>query len=147
MAATTEQNRTRKPENQRTREPDEPDEPETPVFEEVDQDSIKEPAMDFVEKMPEYPGGMEEMMKYLNKNIDYTISEKTQEVCSRIYYSFVVEKDGRVTEVKVIRGCANLELEAHVKKVIEKMPKWTPGEQAGKKVRTRFRIPVLINWK
>lgn len=94
-----------------------------------------------VEHMPEYPGGMEELMKYLQKEIKYpkeALEKKTQ---GRVIVQFVVEKDGSITEAKVMKPVDPL-LDAEALRVVSTMPNWVPGKQRGKEVRTRFTLPI-----
>lgn len=95
------------------------------------------------EFMPEFPGGVSALMKYLNTTIKYpTIS---QEIGSqgRVIVQFVVDRDGNITNPEVVRGIdAHLDKEAI--RVISAMPKWKPGTQNGKKVRVKYTVPVVF---
>lgn len=105
--------------------------------EEVADDHIFE----YLEEMPEFPGGQGELMKWLSKNINYPPIAAENNIQGRVMISFVVERDGSISDVKVLRGVdPNLDKEAM--RVVGKMPKWKPGMQTGKPVRTRFTLPV-----
>ncbi len=94
-----------------------------------------------VEKMPEYPGGISQLMKYLADNINYPAEAKEKGVQGRVFVNFIVEADGSVSNVNVLRGIgAGCDEEAV--RVVSSMPKWTPGEQDGQPVRVSFNIPV-----
>lgn len=94
-----------------------------------------------VEKMPEFEGGMENMMRYLQTNIKYPEEAKKKGTQGRVVVQFVVEKDGSIVESKVVKSVSP-ELDAEALRVVKAMPKWIPGEQRGKKVRVLFTLPV-----
>lgn len=114
---------------------------DNPVMVQVTQEKSGEEIFQVVEHMPEYPGGMEELMKYLQKEIKYpkeALEKKTQ---GRVIVQFVVEKDGSITEAKVMKSVDPL-LDAEALRVVNAMPNWKPGKQRGKEVRTHFTIPI-----
>ena len=91
--------------------------------------------------MPEFPGGQAAMMKWLSKNINYPPIAAENNIQGRVMVSFVVEPNGSISNVKIVRGVdPNLDKEAM--RVVGKMPKWKPGMQTGKPVRARFTLPV-----
>ena len=96
-----------------------------------------------VEKMPEFEGGVENMMKFLQQNIKYPEEAKKSGTQGRVIVQFVVEKDGSVTDAKVVRSVSP-ELDAEALRVVKSMPKWIPGEQRGEKVRVQFTLPVMF---
>ena len=96
-----------------------------------------------VEEMPEFPGGMQECMKWLGKNINYPAEAKEKGTQGRVIIQFVVEKDGSITEAKVARGVDPL-LDAEALRVINSSPKWKPGKQGGQPVRVKYTIPVAF---
>ena len=108
------------------------EEPEAPKVEEI---------FTVVEKQPSFPGGEAKLFEYLGKNIKYTEMAKEASIRGKVYIQFVVEKDGSITDVKIIRGLGS-GLDEIAKKAVRKMPKWEPGEQRGKPVRVRFVLPV-----
>lgn len=107
--------------------------------EEVDEDII----VDHVEHMPEFPGGMTQLMKYLSSNIKYP--SISQEVGSqgRVIVQFVVNKDGTIVDPTVVRG-VDAYLDKEAVRVISSMPRWNPGVQNGKKVRVKYTVPVVF---
>lgn len=94
-----------------------------------------------VEEMPEFPGGMAKLADYLAKNIKYPQLARESGIQGRVYINFVVEHDGSVTNVKVMRslggGC-----DEEAVRVVKSMPKWKPGKQRGKPVRVSYNLPV-----
>lgn len=105
--------------------------------EEVAEDHIFE----FLEEMPEFPGGLGELMKWLGKNIRYPAIAQENGIQGKVTIGFVVERDGSVSNVTVLQGIdPNLDKEAVA--VIKRMPKWKPGMQTGKPVRCRYQVPV-----
>ena len=102
----------------------------------VSQKDQKEEPFNVVEDMPAFPGGMEAMIQFLSSNIQYPADAKKQKVDGRVLVNFVVEKDGSITEVKVIKP-AFPSLDAEAIRVVKAMPKWKPGYQRGQAVRSR----------
>ena len=94
-----------------------------------------------VEQMPEFPGGMEEMMKFLQRNIQYPANAAKNEVEGRVILQFVVEKDGQIGDVKVVRS-VDPELDAEAMRVVKSMPNFIPGRQDGKPVAVFYTIPI-----
>jgi TonB family protein len=94
-----------------------------------------------VETMPQFPGGEEARIKYMINAIKYPEAAKKQQLQGTVYVSFIVEKDGSISDTKVLRGIGKLCDEEAIR-VIEAMPKWTPGLQNGKTVRVKFTIPI-----
>ncbi|MBP5517014.1 MAG: energy transducer TonB [Bacteroidales bacterium] len=95
----------------------------------------------FVEKFPEYPGGEEALYKFLNQSIQYPEMARENNITGTVVIKFVVEKDGSITKASILReiggGCGKEAL-----RVVNSMPKWKPGQQSGKAVRTEFTLPV-----
>lgn len=96
-----------------------------------------------VEKMPEFPGGIQELMSFLSKNIKYPASAMAKNVQGRVIVQFVVEKDGTLTEFKVMRS-VDPDLDAEALRVMKEMPKWKPGMQRGQVVRVKYTVPVTF---
>lgn len=102
----------------------------------------KEPYI-IVEKMPEYDGGTEAMIKYIRENLTYPQSTAEISIQGRVIVRFIVTKNGEIKEPKVIRGLAS-DLDIEAVRVIESMSPWIPGEQNGEKVDVYFTIPVIF---
>ena len=98
---------------------------------------------DVVENMPEYPGGAPEMMKYLATNVKYPEEAFSKGIEGRVILTFIVEKDGSISNVKVAKS-VNEVIDAEAVRVVENMPKWKPGKQNGKEVRVKYTIPVTF---
>ena len=94
-----------------------------------------------VEEMPSFPGGEQEMYRYIGKNIEYPRMAKESGISGRVYVTFVVERDGSVTDVKILRGIGG-GCDEEAVRVIKKMPRWSPGKQRGKPVRVQYRMPI-----
>lgn len=99
-----------------------------------------------VEKMPRFPGGDKALMNYLANNVHYPEKAKKQGTQGTVYLHFVINKDGSVSDVKVLRGVSP-ELDAEAVRVVKAMPKWIPGEQKGQKVRVAFNLPIKFSLK
>ena len=98
---------------------------------------------DVVEVMPQYPGGQIAMLKYLMENIKYPEQAMKKGIQGRVAVSFIVEKDGSISDVKPILSVHPL-LNKEAVRVVKSMPKWSPGKQNGKPVRVRFNVPVMF---
>ena len=96
-----------------------------------------------VQQMPEYPGGIVEFMKWLQRTLRYPPTAQQQGIQGSVMVSFIVNVDGTITEQKVVRG-VNEELDAAALRVISNMPKWKPGLDKGKPCRTLFAIPIVF---
>ena len=97
--------------------------------------------IDFPDVEAGFPGGPAEMQRWINNNVEYPQTSIEMGDQGRVYLSFVVEVDGSVSNIKIERGVTD-ELDREAKRVIRNMPKWSPGEAGGKKVRTRCRLPI-----
>ena len=96
-----------------------------------------------VEVDPEFPGGMEALTKYLSENIKYPEQAKKDKIQGKVYISFVVEKDGSVADAKVLRGIGG-GCDEEALRVVNAMPKWTPGKQRNTPVRVQFNLPIVF---
>jgi protein TonB len=86
------------------------------------------------------------MLNYLYKNIRYPNKARKQEIEGTAIVRFVIEKDGTIEDIKVLRGLSK-EISAVCKNLVEKMPKWTPGYKNGKPVRVQFNLPIKFRLK
>ena len=98
---------------------------------------------DVVEVMPQFPGGQIAMMKYIMENMKYPKQAMKEGIQGRVTVSFIVEKDGRVSNVRLLRSVQPL-LDKEAVRVVKSMPKWSPGKHNGKPVRVRFNLPVMF---
>ncbi len=118
----------------------------TPVKIEDDVEVEEEKVFTVVEQDPEFPGGMEALLKYLAQNIKYPPLARDNGITGKVFVTFVVERDGSIANVKLLRdiggGCG-----AEAIRVVKSMPKWNPGKQRGKAVRVQFNLPVNFTLK
>lgn len=99
----------------------------------------------FVDVEPEFPGGREGLLNYLASTIQYPEKATKLKLSGKCYIQFVIEKNGMVTNPKIMRGVPDCpECDAEALRVIRTMPKWKPGEVAGKPVRSNFNLPVMF---
>lgn len=98
---------------------------------------------DMVEEMPSFPGGPAALMQFLLSNTHYPAVAQENGVQGRVTVSFVVEKDGSITDVQVARS-ADPSLDKEAVRVVKSMPRWTPGRQNGSTVRVKFNVPVTF---
>jgi TonB family protein len=97
-----------------------------------------------VEVAPQFPGGVDAQQKFMIQNISYPAEAKSKGIQGTVYVNFIIEKDGSVSNAKVLRGVAtSLDLEAL--RVINSMPRWTPGTQRGEPVRVSYNIPIKFS--
>lgn len=112
-----------------------------PIIKEYDENTIYNTAG--IEVKPEFPGGNNKLASYISNNFVYTDEMKEAELKGKVFVSFVVERDGYLTDIKIIRGLGYGTEEA-VLRILKRMPRWMPGEQNGKKVRCAYSFPITI---
>ena len=98
---------------------------------------------DVCEQMPTYEGGDAALLKYLGENLKLPEEDQERGMQGRMVVGFIVEKDGSLTNVKVLRP-VDIAIDAEVLRVVKGMPKWIPGRQNGKRVRVRYLLPIHI---
>jgi len=108
---------------------------------EEDEEIMETEIFTVVESMPEFPGGMGELMKFLAQNIKYPPLAKESGIQGRVFINFVVEPTGAISNVKILRGIGG-GCDEEAVRVVESMPKWKPGKQRGKNVRVSYNLPV-----
>lgn len=94
-----------------------------------------------VEQMPKFPGGDAALIQYLASHTNYPTVAAENGVQGKVYVGFVVERDGSVSDVKILRS-VDPSLDKEAMRVVRSMPKWTPGKQNGSAVRVKFQVPV-----
>ncbi len=108
------------------------------VFDDENSDSI---VFAVVEDPPEFPGGDSARIRFFNKNIVFPQMALDSEVQGTVYITFVIEKDGQVSNVQILRrigsGC-----DEEAVRVVKLMPRWKPGKQRGKNVRVQYNLPI-----
>jgi protein TonB len=98
-----------------------------------------------VEVLPQFPGGIEAFYKFLSKTLQYPPMARENNVQGRVTVNFVVEKDGSLTDIKVVRGVpGGADLDQEAIRVLKRSPKWTPGVQNGRSVRVSYTVPVMF---
>ena len=105
--------------------------------EEVEEEQI----FTIVEEMPSFPGGEAELFKYLGKNIKYPEMANSAGISGVVYVTFVVDKDGKIKDVKVLRGIGG-GCDEEAVRVVKNMPAWKPGKQRGKSVTVQYNLPI-----
>ena len=110
--------------------PEPPKEEETKVF-------------DVVEQMPSFPGGPSALFEYLSKNIKYPVVAEENGIQGRVIVTFVVERDGTITDVRVVKS-VDPSLDKEAQRVVKSMPRWIPGKQNGSAVRVKYTVPVTF---
>ena len=111
-------------------------EPEPPKVEETK-------VFDVVEQMPSFPGGPSALMQYLSSNIKYPVVAEENGIQGRVIATFVVERDGSITDVKVVKS-VDPSLDKEAVRVLKSMPKWIPGKQNGQAVRVKYTVTVTF---
>jgi len=109
--------------------------PEPPKHEEENK------VFEAVEQMPSFPGGAGALMQYLSSNIRYPVVAQENGVQGRVVVSFIVEKNGSITDVNVVRS-VDASLDREAVRVVKSMPNWIPGKQNGQAVRVKYNVPV-----
>jgi protein TonB len=94
-----------------------------------------------VESMPSFPGGEDQIYAYLARNLHYPVLAREAGIQGRVFVTFVVERDGSITDIRVLRGIGG-GCDEEAVRVVENMPEWTPGKQRGIPVRVQFNLPI-----
>lgn len=95
------------------------------------------------EKMPEFPGGEEALMKYLGNIIEYPELAKKEKIEGKVFIGFVVQKDGRIVNVEVLEGIGG-GCDEEAVRVVSGMPDWSPGYEKGKPVKVKYTLPIAF---
>jgi len=109
----------------------------------VEPEKKEEPVFTIVEQMPEFPGGEAAMRKFIVDNIQYPKEAKKEGIQGRVYVGFIVEPDGSLSNIRVLRDINPL-LSQEAVRMISTMPKWIPGKQGGKAVRVNYNLPITF---
>ena len=104
---------------------------------------VSNKVFDVVEEMPSFPGGQGALMSFLSSNIKYPVVAQENGVQGRVIVGFVVERDGSITDVKVMRS-VDPSLDREAQRVVKAMPRWKPGKQNGSAVRVKYTVPVVF---
>jgi protein TonB len=113
------------------------------VFEEAPEEEAADEIFQFVEDQPAPLGGMKAFYAYVGKNMKYPAQARRMGIEGKVYVTFVVGKDGALTDVRVLKGIgAGCDMEAI--RVLSGAPKWKPGKQRGRPVRVRMQLPIIF---
>ena len=104
---------------------------------------VSNKVFDVVEEMPHFPGGAAALQAFLSSNTKYPVVAQENGVQGRVIVSFVVERDGSITDVKVVRS-VDPSLDREASRVVRSMPRWSPGKQNGSAVRVKYTVPVVF---
>lgn len=104
---------------------------------------VSNKVFDVVEEMPHFPGGPAALQAFLSSNTKYPVVAQENGVQGRVIVSFVVERDGSITDVKVVRS-VDPSLDREATRVVKSMPRWSPGKQNGSAVRAKYTVPVVF---
>lgn len=122
-----------------------PQQKSLPKAPEVQSKSVPDSVIfEVVEVMPEFPGGQKGLMEYLGKNVKYPADAAAKGIQGRVITSFVVQKDGSISNVKIVRG-VEPSLDKEAERVITTMPKWAPGRQRGEAVNVKYTVPIAFH--
>ena len=107
---------------------------------------VSNKVFDVVEEMPHFPGGPAALQAFLSSNTKYPVVAQENGVQGRVTVSFVVERDGSITDVRVVRS-VDPSLDREASRVVKSMPRWSPGKQNGSTVRVKYTVPVVFRLK
>ena len=107
-------------------------------------DSTHQDVFNVVEDMPQFPGGATKLFEYLAQNVNYPTEAEKANIQGRVIATFVVEKDGSISNAEVVKSVAP-SLDAEALRVINAMPNWIPGKQNGKEVRVKYTVPISFH--
>ena len=116
-------------------------ETEVEFVEMPEEEVTEEKIFTIVEEMPEFPGGQEALFKYLGKSIDYPQMAADAGIQGVVYVTFVVDNDGKVKGARVLKGIGG-GCDEEALRVVNNMPKWSPGKQRGKSVKVQYNLPI-----
>jgi periplasmic protein TonB len=104
---------------------------------------VEEQVFTVVEQNAEFPGGPSALRRFLEKNLNYPPQAQRANISGRVFCSFVVDRSGNISDVKVDKGIG-FGLDEEAKRVIEAMPRWNPGKQSGRAVKSKFNLPIVF---
>lgn len=119
---------------------------EIEFIEAVEEEVVEEEIFTIVEDMPSFPGGEAKLFEYLGKNIKYPQIAKEAGISGIVYVNFVVGTNGKINDVKVLRGIGG-GCDEEAIRVVKNMPQWTPGKQRGKPVKVSYNLPIRFSLK
>lgn len=108
---------------------------------EDDSEFDKEEVVLFPDEMPEFPGGMPALLKFIANSVNYPVIAQENGIQGKVFVNFVINADGQVSDAKVIRG-VDPSLDKEALRVVNNLPEWKPGKQAGRAVRVSYNVPI-----
>lgn len=99
-----------------------------------------------VEENPEFPGGPAKLLEYIQKNLEYPEAARENEIQGRVFVGFIVEEDGSVSNVKILRGIG-YGCDEEAIRLVNSLPKFKPGKQRGKPIRVHYTLPIVFELK
>ena len=114
---------------------------EAPEIEE--EEIVEEEVFLSVEENPEFPGGTAKLLEYVQKNLKYPMMARESDIQGRVFVGFVVEKDGSISNVRVLRGIGG-DCDEEAVRVVQTLPKFKPGKQRGNPVRVQYTLPIVF---
>lgn len=114
---------------------------EAPAMEE--EEIVEAEIFKVVEEMPEFPGGAAKLLEYIGKNVKYPMMARESDIQGKVFVQFVVEPDGSISKVQLLRGIGG-GCDEEAMRVVQSMPKWKPGKQRGAPVRVQYMVPIVF---
>ncbi|MCQ2309018.1 MAG: energy transducer TonB [Bacteroidales bacterium] len=114
---------------------------EAPAMEE--EEIVEAEIFKVVEEMPEFPGGPAKLLEYIGKNVKYPMMARESDIQGKVFVQFVVEPDGSISKVQLLRGIGG-GCDEEAMRVVQSMPKWKPGKQRGAPVRVQYMVPIVF---
>lgn len=114
---------------------------EAPAME--DEEIVEAEIFKVVEEMPEFPGGAAKLLEYIGKNVKYPMMARESDIQGKVFVQFVVEPDGSISKVQLLRGIGG-GCDEEAMRVVQSMPKWKPGKQRGAPVRVQYMVPIVF---
>lgn len=119
-----------------------------PIADVTEMESIQEKEVEeelvyvVVENMPEFVGGQSAMLKYIDQNLHYPVAAQRNGIQGRVICQFVVNKDGSISDIEVVRSVGDMSLDNEAIRIIASMPHWIPGKQHGEVIRVKYTLPI-----
>lgn len=104
---------------------------------------MEEEVLLFADQMPEFPGGEQALRRFIAAAVRYPLVAQENGVEGTVFLSFVIDEEGQVTQIAVMRG-VNSSLDKEAVRVVQNMPRWKPGRQAGRTVKVQYQIPIVF---
>lgn len=120
------------------------DDPFIPPIEALEVEFADNTIHDYVESMPEFPGGMDAFYEYIGKKINYPSQARRMGISGKVFVQFIIDTDGSLIEIKTIKGIG-LGCNEEAERVLKNSPKWTPGKQRGREVKVRMVLPIVFS--